>query len=91
VKDKGFLRIRSEAEGGLVVFVEDLGEKEALLASDPDKFFTTPHYDGYATVLVNLPAVDTDELTELIVESWRQKAPARVLKQYGDKLPGTGG
>jgi hypothetical protein len=91
VKDKGFLRIRSEAEGGLVVFVEDLGEKEALLASDPDKFFTTPHYDGYATVLVNLPAVDTDELTELIVESWRQKAPARVLKQYNDELPGTGG
>ena len=90
VKDKSFLRIRSEAEGGLVVFVEDLGEKEALLASDPDKFFTTPHYDGYPTVLVNLPAVDEDELTELIVESWRQKAPARVLKQYGDQLPGAG-
>src|SRR5690606_18417866 len=88
VKDKGFLRIRTEAEGGLVVFVEDLGEKEALLASDPAKFFTTPHYDGYPTVLVNLPAVDEEELTELIVESWRQKAPARVLKTYGDQLPG---
>jgi hypothetical protein len=91
VKDKGFLRIRSEAEGGLVVFVEDLGEKEALLASDSDKFFTTPHYDGYPTVLVNLPAVDEGELTELIVESWRQKAPARVLKEHGDRLPGAGG
>jgi hypothetical protein len=55
VKDKGFLRIRSEAEGGLVVWVSDLGEKEALLASEPDKFFTTPHYDGHPTVLVNLP------------------------------------
>jgi Uncharacterized protein conserved in bacteria len=54
VKDKGFLRIRTEAEGGLVVFVSDLGEKEALLASDPKKFFTTPHYNGYPTVLVNL-------------------------------------
>jgi hypothetical protein len=41
VKDKGFLRIRSEAEGGLVVFVSDLGEKEALVASEPEKFFTT--------------------------------------------------
>jgi hypothetical protein len=90
VKDKGFLRIRSEAEGGLVVFVEDLAEKEALLASDPDKFFTTPHYDGYPTVLVNLPAVDEDELRELIVESWRRKAPPRVLKTYGDQLPGAG-
>jgi hypothetical protein len=33
VKDKGFLRIRNQAEGGLVVFVADLGEKEALLAA----------------------------------------------------------
>ncbi len=42
VKDKGFLRIRSEADG-LVVWVSDLGEKEALLESEPEKFFTTPH------------------------------------------------
>ena len=86
VKDKGFLRIRSEAEGGLVVFVADLGEKEALLASDPDKFFTTPHYDGYPAVLVNLPAVDVDELRELITDSWRLKAPKRVLKAFQDQV-----
>jgi hypothetical protein len=88
VKDKSFLRIRSEAEGALVVFVADLGEKEALLASDPKKFFTTPHYDGYPTVLVNLKAVGVRELRELIVESWRCKAPKRVLQTYGDELPG---
>lgn len=88
VKDKSFLRIRSEAEGGLVIFVADLGEKEELLASDPDKFFTTPHYDGYPVVLVNLPAVDVDELTELITDSWRVKAPKRVLKAHEHLLPG---
>lgn len=82
VKDKGFLRIRSEAEGALVVFVADLGEKEALLASDEQRFFTTPHYDGHPTVLVRLEAVDVDELTELITESWLNKAPKRVLKAY---------
>jgi hypothetical protein len=82
VKDKGFLRIRSDAEGGLVVFVSDLGEKEALLAADPEKFFTTPHYDGYPAVLVNLAAVDVDELRELITDSWIQKAPKRVLQAY---------
>ena len=86
VKDKSFLRIRSEAEGGLVIFVADLGEKEALLASDPKKFFTTPHYDGYPAVLVNLKAVGVRELRELITESWRCKAPKRVLKAYGDDL-----
>jgi hypothetical protein len=87
VKDKGFLRIRTEAEGGLVVFVSDLGEKEALLASEPEKFFSTPHYDGYPAVLVNLPAIGVGELHELIADSWILKAPARVLKAYQDHLP----
>ena len=91
VKDKSFLRIRTEAEGGLVVFVPDLGEKEALLASEPDKFFTTPHYDGYPVVLVHLDAVDEEELTELIAESWRVKAPKRVLAANEHLLPGAEG
>ncbi|MGH8993004.1 MAG: MmcQ/YjbR family DNA-binding protein [Acidimicrobiia bacterium] len=91
VKDKGFLRIRSEAEGALVLFVSDLGEKEALLASDAGKFFTTPHYDGHPTVLVNLAAVDVDELTELIVEAWRVRAPKRVLRAHEHLLPGAAG
>jgi hypothetical protein len=82
VKDKGFLRLRDEAEGWLVVFVEDLAEKEALLASDAEKFHTTPHYDGYPTVLVDLDAVEEQELTELIIDSWRHKAPKRVLQAY---------
>ena len=43
VAGKGFLRLRTEAEGGLVVFVSDLGEKEALLTANPDAFFTAPH------------------------------------------------
>ena len=85
VKDKGFLRIRSEAEGGLLVFVADLGEKDALLASDPDKFFTTAHYDGHPSVLVHLPAIGVDELRELITDSWRLKAPKRVLKAFDEQ------
>ena len=85
VKDKGFLRIRSEAEGGLLVFVADLGEKDALLASDPDKFFTTAHYDGHPSVLVHLPAIGVDELRELITDSWRLKAPKRVLKAFEEQ------
>lgn len=82
VKDKLFLRIRAEAEGGLVVFTESLEEKEALLASDPAVFFTTPHYDGHASVLVHLEAVDVDELTEIITDSWLVRAPARVRKAH---------
>jgi hypothetical protein len=82
VKDKGFLRIRSEAEGWLVVFVSDLAEKEALLASDPKKFHTTPHYDGYPTVLVELPKVKVAELRELICDAWLVKAPPKVRREH---------
>lgn len=82
VRHKGFLRLRGESDGGLVVFVGDVAEKDALVASDPEKFFTTPHYDGYPAVLVRLEAVDVDELRDLVFESWRNKAPARLLAAY---------
>jgi hypothetical protein len=77
VKDKLFARIREEGDV-LVVWVDDLDEKEALIASEPDKFFTTPHYDGHAMVLVRFAAVDIDELTELLTDAWRLRAPKRL-------------
>lgn len=90
VKGKGFLRLRTEEDGGLVVFVADVAEKEALLAADAKKFFTTPHYDGHATVLVHLPAIGVRELRELITESWRQKAPATLRKAFDADHPRRG-
>ena len=81
VAGKGFLRLRTEAEGGLVVFVSDLGEKEALLTENSDAFFTTPHYDGYPVVLVHLAKIDQDDLRELITDSWLIKAPPKLRKQ----------
>jgi hypothetical protein len=80
VAGKGFLRLRTEAEGGLVVFVPHVGEKEALLAANPEAYYTTPHYDGYPAILVNLAAADLVELRELITESWRIKAPVKLRK-----------
>ena len=87
VRGKGFLRIRSKDEGALVLFVSDAGEKAALLSSNPAAFFTTPHYDGSAAVLVRLPEVGADELAELIAESWYQKAPPALRARY-DRGPG---
>jgi hypothetical protein len=84
VRGKGFLRYRDEADGGLVVFVADLDEKDALLAADSETFFTTPHYDGHPVVLVRVEAVDVDELHELITDSWRLKAPKRLAQAYQD-------
>jgi hypothetical protein len=62
--------------------VSDLGEKEALLSSDSDAFFATPHYDGYPVVLVDLDKIDHDELRELITDSWLIKAPPKLRRQF---------
>ena len=67
--------------GVIVVRVADLGEKEALLASDPAVFFTTDHYDGYKAVLVRVEAIGPEELAEVVTDSWRVQAPAALLAQ----------
>jgi hypothetical protein len=72
VKDRLFARIREE--GVLAIWVESLEEKDFLIEGDPEKFFTTPHYDGYSMVLVRLDAVDREELAELLSESARLRA-----------------
>jgi hypothetical protein len=62
--------------------VEHLGAKEALIADDPAVYFTTPHFDGYAAVLVRLHEIAADELEELIVEAWMVQAPKRLARDY---------
>jgi hypothetical protein len=64
--------------------VEHLVAKEALLADDPDVFFTTPHFDGFSAVLVRLDRIAVADLEEVIVEAWLARAPKRVARDYVD-------
>ena len=66
--------------------VEHLAAKEVLLASEPRVFFTTPHFDGYPAVLVRLERIDVEDLTEVIVEAWLARAPARLPKAYVEEF-----
>jgi hypothetical protein len=59
----------------IAVRVASLAEKDRILDSDPTKFFTEPHYNGFPAVLVNLPAITVRELKPLITEAWRIQAP----------------
>jgi hypothetical protein len=81
VKDKLFARIREEGDV-LAVWCGDLEEKDVLIAAEPDKFFSTPHYDGHPMVLVRFAGVDVDELAELLTESWRLRAPAKLVAAF---------
>lgn len=68
----------------LGVSVPDLVAKEALIADDPSVYFTTPHFDGYAAVLVQLDPIEAGELEELLVEAWATRAPKRLATGYFD-------
>ena len=58
-------------------------EKEVLLASGADRLFTEPHYSGFPAVLVRLPAIEVEELRELIVNAWRSQAPRTLVQRFG--------
>lgn len=81
LKGRFFARLRTEAEGGLAIMC-DASEKAALLASGGDVYYTTPHYEGYAMILVDLEKVDRERLAELVEDAWFMKAPVRVRKAF---------
>ena len=98
VRDKGFVWERplraadiralgDDAPRGPILGarVEHLVAKEALLADDPEVFFTTPHFDGYPAVLVRLDKITGEALEEVIVEAWLSRAPKRLAREYVDE------
>jgi len=74
----------AEAPDGpiLAARVPDLGAKEALLTDDPGVYFTTPHFDGYPSILIRLEEISVDELEEIMIEAWLDRAPKRLAKEY---------
>lgn len=66
----------------LAVRVEDLGEKEAVLAANPQAFFTIPHFDGFSAILIQLQAVSDAPLRDAITDGWLACAPPNLADQY---------
>jgi hypothetical protein len=66
----------------LAVRVEDLSEKEAVLAAHPDAFFTIPHFDGYSAVLIQLRVVSAKALRDAVTDGWLACAPPGLAGRY---------
>jgi hypothetical protein len=66
----------------VAVRVDDLSEKGALLASGPEGFFTIPHFDGYAAILIQLEVVSRTNLDQAIVDGWLCSAPKTLVRAY---------
>jgi hypothetical protein len=66
----------------LALSVEDLHEKEAVLAAGTRGVFTIPHFDGYAAVLVQLDAVGKRALRALVLDAWLAVAPPALAESH---------
>ncbi len=73
-------KARVPNSGVLAVRVRDIQEKEMLLATEPEIFFTEPHYHGFPAVLVRLSAIDVGDLEDLLLNAWRCQAPPELVK-----------
>jgi hypothetical protein len=64
------------------VWTADLEMKAAMIASDPKVFFTTPHFDGYAALLIALEKITRAALKRALVDAWLARAPKRVATEF---------
>jgi hypothetical protein len=81
VAGRGFVWSYPDRSGGrrvlrtdvAVLFVGDEAERQALLLGEPERFFSTPSYEGLPLVLLRLAQVDVDRLAELVTDAWRMR------------------
>jgi hypothetical protein len=69
-----------------VLYVGDEAEKQALLRGEPRLFFTAPGYGDWPLVMLRLPEVNIDRLTELVTDAWRMRAPEDIASERDTKL-----
>jgi hypothetical protein len=86
LKVAGKLLVRLKEDGETLALRVSFEERLALVHEQPAVFFVTPHYENYPMVLVRLASVEREELRELILEAWLERAPKRLLaaRQAGE-------
>ena len=82
VHGKGFAWEARERDGGGLAVRVDRDEKELILESNPDVYFTSPHYAGFPAVQIRVEAIERDELRERLEDAWLIQAPKRLAAAY---------
>lgn len=81
VSGKGFARVKERTERTLVVLCP-LELKEALMEAEPETYYETAHYRGWPAMLVHMDVIDDERLQDRLECAWREKAPAKLVKEY---------
>lgn len=78
VSGKLFARLHQDGES--LVVRADVEQREGLVQAYPKIFFITDHYRNHPWVLVRLASISRDELSEVLEEAWRLRAPKRLAQ-----------
>jgi hypothetical protein len=81
-KVAGKLFVRLHQDGDSIVVRIEPGERAMRMQADPNAFYITDHYAAYPWMLVRLAKVHRDDLADILEESWRLRAPKRVVAKY---------
>jgi hypothetical protein len=81
VKKKLLLRLKEDGET-LMIHTDD---RDVWLNDDPNVFFFTQHYRNYPAVLVRLKKISKKKLTLLLVQSWKEVAPQKLVEEWNSK------
>jgi hypothetical protein len=79
---QGCLFARMHQDGDAVVVKIDLADRTRRMQADPEAYYVTDHYLNYPMMLVRFAKVSVDDLRELLQESWRRSAPARLVANF---------
>lgn len=86
VRGKLFAWAARERDGGGLGIRVDREEKQLILDSNPDVYFSSPHYDGWPGVQIRLEAVDPEELRMRLEDAWLIQAPKKLAAAYATEI-----
>ena len=78
VNKKIFVRMKEDGETLVVQSII----REKWMLKDPQTYFITDHYLNYDYMLVNLRRVAPQELSEILITAWHNRAPQKLALQY---------
>jgi hypothetical protein len=79
---KSFAWAARERDGGGLAIRVEREEKQLILDSNPDVYFSSPHYEGWPGVQIRLEAIELEELRERLEDAWLIQAPRRLAKAH---------
>jgi hypothetical protein len=82
VNGKLFAWMARDRDGGGLAVRVDREEKHLLLQSNPEAYFSSPHYDGYPGLQIRLELIGEAELRDRLEDAWLIQAPKRLAREF---------